>query len=463
MMNPFSVTIAFAILGFGIAVAMVLSYAHFAKRVDILDPIVIFTGFLVLFVVPLPLRSIFSTAIEGDVTPHLKTLLPYMAASVWWTTAAYIVFAAAYWSAFGRAMAVLLPHPPLLRGYRPMWAALSVALAALVLLTILGNGLSGLGDLILLGYASSEETFGRGYLAVGFPWLVVAVLFVFYMYATHDSRRWLIYGLAGLLTLVGVFLIMGNRSMVMYLLIAATLFVHIRIHKISAKSLVVLAACGFIALNVYGYLRTSNYSSFSGFINNTTSAFTGVRQSGGLGESAYYTLTSGEFVVPFETMPQMLKSVGHEVPYAYGKTFAEAPDFFVPSALFPDRPLPLTNWYMNSFYGGNTGLNEGRAFFFLSEGYLNFGPIGVLLVGGFWGLLLGALSRYQRNGGGNPGVDMIYCLSIAFIQRGIAGSFASILVGLPEQSISAVIIGIGAASLGATWTWRSPTKTVAQP
>lgn len=462
-MNPFSAAIAFAIFGFAIAVAMVLSYAHFAKRVDILDPVVIFTGFLVLFVVPLPLRSIFSTAIEGDVTPHLKTLVPYMASSVWWTTAAYIVFAAAYWSAFGRAMAALLPHPPVLRGQRPMLAALSVALLALVLLIILGNGLSGLGHLILLGYASSEETFGHGYLAVGFPWLVVAVLFVFYMHAMHPSRRWLIYGLAGVLVLIGVFLIMGNRSMVMYLLMTVILFVHIRVHKISAKNLIVLAASGFLALNIYGYLRTSNYRSFSGFINNTTSAFSGVQQSGGLGESTYYTLTSGEFVVPFETMPQMLKSVGHEVPYEYGKTFAEAPDFFVPSVLFRDRPLPLTNWYMNSFYEDNTGLNEGRAFFFLSEGYLNYGPIGVLLVGGFWGVLLGALSRYQRNGGGNPGVDMIYCLSIAFIQRGIAGSFASILVGLPEQSISAVILGIGVASLGATWTWRSQIKTVEQP
>lgn len=453
-MNPFSVAIAFSIFGFVVAVAMVLSYAHFAKRVDILDPLVIFTGFLALFVVPLPLRSILSTKIEGDVTPHLKALLPYMAASVWWTTAAYIVFAAAYWSVFGRAMAGLLPHPPVLRGHRPMWAALSIALAALVLLTILGNGLPGLGHLILLGYSSSAETFGQGYLAVGFPWLVVAVMFVFYQYAIHRRTKILFYALAGTLVVTLMFLVMGNRSMVMYLVMAIVLFIHAQIRHISVKKLLILSVSGFLVLNIYGYLRSSDYSSLGAFWTTTTNALQAIHENHQLGEGAYYTLTSGEFVVPFETLPQMIKSAGSEIPFEYGKTFVQAPAFFIPSVLYPDRPLPLANWYMDNFYGGGFGLNIGRQFFFLSEGYLNFGPIGVLFVGIMWGVFLGALAEYRRRGSTNPGVAVIYALTIAFIQRGIAGSFSSILVGLPEQSLSAVVVGIVAASFGATWVWR---------
>ncbi len=453
-MNPNAESIVVALVGFATAICLVLVYARVLRHADLLDPVVIFSVFLVIFVVPLPLRTLFTLQIKGDVTPHLPALLPYMAEAIWWTTAAYIAFALAYWSGLGRTLASIFPHPPILRGHRPLGAAAVILFVSLVLLITLGGGLAGIGDLILLGYASSAKTFGRGYLAVGFPWLIVSLLFLFYMYATHRTTRWLVYGLVGSAVLASMYLIMGNRSLVMYLLIALILFVHVQIRSFSKKQLLVLTVCGFVALNVYGFLRSSNYTSLTGYFHSTGNTLQLLQQSGKLDKGLYYTLTNGEFAVPFETMPQMIQSVGNTVPYQYGKTFLQAPLFFVPSALFPNRPLPLTNWYMNTFYGKTAGLNHGRAFFFLAEGYLNFGPIGVLLVGIMWGLYLSAIAEYRRRGIGNPGTAMIYSLAVAFIPRQIAGSFVTLLVALPEQSLGAAVIGIVAASLGAGWVWR---------
>lgn len=453
-MNPYSDQIILALTGFAFTVGIVLVYARFIRRIDILDPIFIFSAFFALFVIPLPFRTLFTLSIEGDVTPHLNELLPYMADAVWWSTAAYAVFALMYWSPFGRNAAAVIPHPPVLHGSRPVAAGLIVALIALALLVILGGGLAGLGHLILLGYSSSAETFGQGYLAVGFPWLVVVLMFVFYQYAIRRKVKILCYALSGSLVVILMFLVMGNRSMVMYLIMAIVLYIHVQIRRIELKKLLILSVSGFLILNVYGYLRSSDYSSLGAFWTTTTNALQAVHENDQLGKGAYYTLTSGEFVVPFETMPQMIKSAGSEIPFEYGKTFIQAPAFFIPSVLYPDRPLPLTNWYMNVFYDDGSNLNQGRAFFFLSEGYLNCGPAGVLMVALFWGIFLGALVEYRRRGSTNPGVGMIYALTIAFIPRGIAGSFSSILVGLPEQSLSAVVVGVVAASLGAPWVWR---------
>jgi hypothetical protein len=147
-------------------------------------------------------------------------------------------------------------------------------------------------------------------------------------------------------------------------------------------------------------------------------------------------------VVPFETFPQMIKSVGEDVRPQFGLTYLKAPLFFIPYVVYPDRPDTLTHWYMLKFYGDTFGLNEGRAFFFLSEGYLNFGPIGVILTMLLWGAALGAAHSYGQSAKGQIGAILIYSLSVAFIFRAIAGDFVSVLVGLPEQVFSAALMGI---------------------
>jgi hypothetical protein len=97
---------------------------------------------------------------------------------------------------------------------------------------------------------------------------------------------------------------------------------------------------------------------------------------------------------------------------------------------------------MKEFYGGGFGLNESRSFFFLAEAYLNFGPAGVLATMLIWGLFLGTCRNYERNSRGEPGAVLIYAFTVAFIFRGIAGDFVSVFVGLPEQILSAVILGL---------------------
>jgi hypothetical protein len=138
----------------------------------------------------------------------------------------------------------------------------------------------------------------------------------------------------------------------------------------------------------------------------------------------------------------MIQSVGASVNPQFGATYLRTPLFFIPSALYPSRPLPLSNWYIKQFYESGLGLNEGRQFFFLAEGYLNFGTLGVLATMFAWGVFLGTCRNYLHANRENPGVALLYAFAIAFIMRGIAGDSTSVLVGLPEQVLGIAVLGL---------------------
>jgi hypothetical protein len=431
-----------ALLAHVLVVFCVVAYAAIVRRESWLSPIMIFVGFLELFTLPLPLRALQTMEIEGNVTEHLPQIFPYLAPSIWLVTGGLLIFATCYYLP---VVARWAAHMPQLESRPERSFYLASGLLAgfsLVLIAILARAMGGILPFLLLGYGGTSETYGRGYLAIGFPWLFVAVFLLLARYATSRSGRDLtVFALAfGLVTAMN--LVMGNRSGVLYQLMAIVVFWHLAIHRIILLRFTPFLVIAFLALNLFGSLRSSGYESVSDFLTRSRESFSNQAQTGSLQHSAYYTLTTGEFVVPFETLPTVMQAMPDQIPFRLGRTFAEAFAFVIPSVLWADRPLPLPNWYMQQFYGLGYGLNEGRAFFFLAEGYLNFGPVGVAMIMAAWGIGCGIIGSYERGQAGsmNPCIALCLALSIAFIFRGIAGDSRSILIGLPEQSLVPAVL-----------------------
>jgi energy-coupling factor transporter transmembrane protein EcfT len=109
-----------------------------------------------------------------------------------------------------------------------------------------------------------------------------------------------------LLINTAMFAMTGNRSMIMYLVIALIVFINFRIRKISFRALIPVAIAGFVALNLLGTIRGSNYQDVDDFVEQTFSP----SRSGDAPDKQnfFYTLTIGEFIVPFETLPQMMRA-----------------------------------------------------------------------------------------------------------------------------------------------------------
>jgi hypothetical protein len=435
------------------AVALaVLVHAVWKRGAGLFDPLVQCIAFISLFTLPLPLRALISDTVEGDVTEHLAQLKPYLPAAVAWVALGLICLSLGYYSRMSVAVGRLLPRPSVARRARVYSATIVLGVFSISLVVLLAKSVGGLVPFILLGYDSSAETFGRGYLAIGFPWLFVASLLLLYRYALYRRRRDLLAFVAAFVLLSLVQILLGNRSTVLYMALTVGFFVHYAVRPLRAKVLLPLAVVGFLFLNLVGLLRSSKYESLSDVTERSGDAVSSLHESGALRQGWFYTLTTGEFVVPFETMPAMVRSVGTEISPKLGMTFLRAPLFYVPSVVFPARPLPLANWYMATFYGSGFGLNQGRAFYFLAEGYLNFGPAGVMLVMLAWGVFWGGVREYIRLSAGEPGAAMLVALSLAYIFRAVSGDATTLLVALPEQSLIGAVLGLALATRFRPWT-----------
>jgi hypothetical protein len=435
-----------------------LIYVVRVKKARILDPIIQFLIFLTLFVVPLPLRAYMTKEIEGDITQHLPEILPYMPLAVFMTAASLPLFTWSYYSRFADRTALRLPRPRTGENLRASFFVL--ATFSVFLLIQLARSTDGLINFLLLGYGASAEIYGKGHLAIGFPWLFIASMFLLYRYAVRRRKIDLGLFVAAIILLSVVFLLMGARNTIVYMGLTVVLFWHHAIRPISFKRLAAVGFACFLALNMIGYLRTSNYESASDFWKKSTSAY---RETSDVKGRMFYTLTVGEFIVPFETLPQMIRSVGNDIRPEFGLTYLKGALQWIPSVIFPDRPPTLTHWYMETLYGEGHGLNIGRSFFFLSEGYLNFGLIGVFATMIAWGLFFGVVDRYLRAANGEPGTVLLCALTIAFIYRGIAGDFSSLFVALPEQSLTAAVIGMWIANIGSKkkfWIRRAIAKRI---
>jgi hypothetical protein len=420
------------------------AYAFVIRRASLFEPIGQYLVFVSLFALPLPVRAWMTMQVEGDISPYLPQFAAYLPAALVLTALSLPVFAVGYYSRLARHLGNRLPLLAQrgLHGTRAGVLALTAFSCALVYM--LTQEVGGLMNFLLLGYHATEATVGRGYLAVGLPWLAVATVAQLDRYAVSRQKLDLL-GFGGLaLANLAIHVITGNRSMIMYLAIVLCIFGHFRIRPISIKMLLPIVIIGFIALNIVGLIRGSEYQSIGEYLENTSSAAENVR----LGDdSVIYTLTIGEFVVPFETLPQVIRDIGVTKWPWLGWSFLRAPVFFVPSAVFPDRPSALSNWYMENYYGSGYGANEGRQFFFLTEGYLNFGPIGVALVAAVWGVLWGTLHHWMLRGRDRFGVVLIYAVLVGYMFRCVTGDMVSLLVGTTQQSLAAVAVVLLVANI----------------
>src|ERR1700730_9149623 len=236
-----------------------LVYVVKIKKAGFFDPAVQFLIFLTLFVTPLPLRAYMTKEIEGDVTEHLLELLPFLPISVFMTAVSLPLFLWGYYSRFAERLAARLPKPR--TGENLSAPAIILGVFSLFLLVQLASDSDGLLNFGLLVMRASSEIYGKGHLAVGFPWLFVASLFLLYRYAVRRKKVDLLLFVVAFVLISGMFLLIGSRNMLVYMSLTVALFWHYAIRPIRLKRLAALGVLSFLGLNVVGYLRTSNYQS----------------------------------------------------------------------------------------------------------------------------------------------------------------------------------------------------------
>ncbi|MEY4902693.1 MAG: O-antigen polysaccharide polymerase Wzy [Bacteroidota bacterium] len=142
---------------------------------------------------------------------------------------------------------------------------------------------------------------------------------------------------------------------------------------------------------------------------------------------------SGELLTGTNLMRQIKGIQTNEVDYSYGTSIINELLVYIPRAIYPDRPLPLSEQFIDVFYPGVRESGGGYGFFCLQEGYWAFGMLGVFLFLFFYGWLLQRMYEWFRARFDSDYIVLMYTQFFIFmvvfsVRVGILGNIKAFLM-----------------------------------
>jgi len=163
----------------------------------------------------------------------------------------------------------------------------------------------------------------------------------------------------------------GSRGVMFETLCALVLFVHYRVYKWRASVILIGVIVSVILLNGISMVRsTSNPIEMYDILANDKN--NNIHDLINLG-------SSGELQVGLNLMKLIEAVSSGETKLNYGKGFLDDIACYLPRAIFLDRPLPLSEKFVEEFYPGVLDAGGGYGLFFLQDGYWAFGLVGVFI------------------------------------------------------------------------------------
>ncbi len=354
-----------------------------------------FVIILLLYCIPLPLAVILGSE-GGDISENLETFSSWLPESLFFTSLFLITFTLVFrYLDRGKAYQTTFRLPSLLEKKKFVFLWIFLFLLSIFLLQWLAKDVGGIFSLVLSGYRVTELLVGQGHFAIAFEWLVALIILLMCYSIAAKSRSLLCVSICLAAIEIAMLAIMGRRAMLVVVMFTLS-YVAIEAGWIKKpKKLLLPGLVLFLVLNWLGLVRGESYSDLSQLFGVLIEKTASLAEAEELLVGLFYTLTHGNFVVPFETLPQIISHLDRTQDYWLGSTVPRSLLLLIPNFLVPERPLPLANWYMSEFYGG-APLNEGRQFFFLGEAYLNFGWFGAVIWGSMTASFWHLFSRPQK-------------------------------------------------------------------
>ena len=130
-----------------------------------------------------------------------------------------------------------------------------------------------------------------------------------------------------------------------------------------------------------------------------------------------------EFINPCKTFLDYIFSIstGKDI-FNLGYTWIVDLMLYIPSFLFPNRPLPWAEQYMLDFYPGAPA-GTGHGWFVLNDGYLSFGILGIILEMTFMGFIISKINFALLEKRRIPLYMLVYVLFLTQCFRVVRDSF----------------------------------------
>lgn len=305
------------------------------------------------------------------------------------------------------------------------------------LLMELGKSVGGIAMLVLKGYSVTEVFIGKGQYAVAFEWISTIIILFFSNSLLKRNKLLIWLSVSSLLFMVLIFSVMGRRAAVVVLIGTALMCYNLLYARIKLVYLVLLVSVGFLFLTYVGFLRGQSFDDVSTGIESIQKKSD--RLSDDEGADMLYTLKTGNFAVPFETLPKIISSSGESYYYGFGYYSLSSIFNIIPTFIWENRPIPLSNWYMKEFYGVSN-LNEGRQFFLLTAPYMDLGPFGVVIFAIILGVFFVKVNSLYINYSKNTLVITLISLFFGCLMNMISNDFLGFIIAFVKGYAFPILI-----------------------
>jgi len=391
---------------------------------------IFFISIIALYVLPLSLFNYSSLVPSGNISSHFDSFSDYIPIALFLSSLFILIFSFFYRQLTFRDLKT--HNFKQLKKFKKheLFIIYILFTLSLWMLYQLSKDVGGLLNLILSGYGVTELFINKGHYASGFDWIVTLSILLWGNALVTKNKKIIIFNLLLLIVITVSFAIMGRRSVILIILGSSIYMYHQFYKPLKLYKLIGFSLLGFYFLSMIGFLRGGSYRDISSLINIIQERKVNIDNDESV--TFLYTVTTGNFAVPFETFPQVIKSLGDEYSLGFGLYSLQSFGTIIPSVIWPDRPLPLSNWYMNTFYG-RTKLNEGRQFFLLSAPYMDFGVSGIFLIGlvfaFFWRFILKIGIKYKNDVLATAFISLIFSNTLNIVSGDLAGWITAFIKG----------------------------------
>lgn len=234
----------------------------------------------------------------------------------------------------------------------------------------------GIGNLISVGYGGdkflhSTTTFMIG---GGFQWLILSGAIIWYYGLKSLSRNNKQLGLVIIGVSAVVFFLIGGRSTLVYSLIFISIIYYYEKRSINGKLVISLLILGIIAAQLYSNARYYLPYGITETVTNTWRIFIN-------NPKAFVPLPSNinEFRIPAKSLLEVIEN-GNGFKF-YGRSYISALGTPIPfiNRLFNYIGVNPSVWFLDKYHPDILARGGGLGFSPVTEGYMNFGVLGVVI------------------------------------------------------------------------------------
>lgn len=212
----------------------------------------------------------------------------------------------------------------------------------------------------------------------------------------------------------------GERYTILYCGVVMLAYRHFRIQRVSALQALLGGLLAYVLMNLIPIIRGST---------SPTLMLQALMDTFGTQGLTDFSLTySNELLTATNLHRQIQGLLLGETSYNYGYSLITDVLVWIPRLIYPNRPLPISEQFVEVFYPGVRDMGGGYGFFIIQEGYWAFGVFGAFIFMAFFGWIVDGLYRQVLKFQQYDLVLFLYAavyadVVMASIRSGIVGSF----------------------------------------